>query len=109
MLNKTNIILVSIYGLTILVLGYVGYQQSGSMASLIAGLVFGGLLVLSALAMMAGKNIGAYVALLATVALTGVFSYRYAMTGKELPAILAVLSGAMLLCFLVRFARWNSN
>lgn len=108
-LNRTSISLVTIYGFTILILGCVGFFQSGSKASLIAGLILGGLLLLSALSMSAGQKMGAYAALIATVLLTAVFSYRYAVTGKELPGILAVLSGGMLLCFLVRFAKWKAD
>ena len=85
-----------------MVLGTVGYIQAQSSASLYSGLVFGGLLVLSSLGMFAGQKVGAYVALGATLLLTGVFSYRYALTGKGMSALLAVMSAGMLLFLIAR-------
>ena len=87
-----------------MILGYVGYLEAASKASLWSGLAFGSLLVLSALGMFAGHKVGSYVALGATVLLTAVFAYRYAITRKGLPAILAVLGAGMLLFLLTRFA-----
>ena len=89
----------------IMLLGYIGYKQATSMASLYSGLIFGALLVVSGIGMLAGKKIGAYTALTTTILLTGVFSYRYAATGKGLPAILAVLSAGMLLFLLARLRK----
>jgi len=88
-----------------MVLGTVGYYQAQSTASLYSGLIFGGLLVLSALGMFAGKKIGAYTALGATLLLTAVFSYRYAVTGKGMTALLAVMSAGMLLFLVARLVR----
>jgi uncharacterized membrane protein (UPF0136 family) len=108
LMNKTNIWIILIYGIVIVALGYVGYREAGSKASLWSGLVFGGLLILSAMGMFAGQRAGAYTALGTTIFLTGVFSYRYAITGKGLPAILAVLSAGMLLFLLTRVGKWKS-
>jgi uncharacterized membrane protein (UPF0136 family) len=108
-LDKTTIWFIFIYGLIILGLGCLGYVEAGSKASLYSGLGFGLLLILSALSLFSGRTVGAYVSLGATILLTGVFSYRYSATGKGLPAILAVLSGAMLLFLLIRYAKWRSN
>ena len=109
MLTKITIWFILIYGIIILVLGYIGFRDSGSLPSLYSGLVFGGLLVLSSIGMFLGQTIGAYVALGSTLLLTGVFCYRYAITGKGLPAILAVLSAGMLLFLLARFGQWKSR
>jgi uncharacterized membrane protein (UPF0136 family) len=108
MLNKSTIGFILIYGIIIIILGYVGYMQSGSQASLWAGLILGGLLVLSGIGMLAGQKVGAYVALGSTFLLTAVFAYRYAVTGKGMPAILAVLSAGMLLFLLARFGKWKA-
>jgi len=108
MLTKTPTWFILIFGIVIIVLGYIGYRDSGSAASLWAGLILGGLLVLSGLGMMAGQKAGAYVALGATILLTGVFAYRYAVTGKGMPALLAVLSAGMLLFLLSRYGKWKS-
>lgn len=105
MLNKTTTSFILAYGIVIILLGYIGYQEAGSKASLYSGLVFGGLLIVSGIGLLAGKKIGAYTALITTILLTAVFSYRYAVTGKGLPAILAVLSAGMLLFLLSRFRK----
>ena len=108
MLNKTFIWFILIYGSIIVLLGYIGYRESGSFASLWAGLALGGLLVLSGIGMLAGWKAGAYVALGSTLLLTAVFAYRYVITGKGMPAILAVLSAGMLLFLLARFGKKTS-
>ncbi len=90
-------------------LGYIGYREANSTASLVSGLVFGSLLVLSAIGMFAGQKVGGYTALGLTVLLTAVFAYRYAETGKGLPAILAVLSAGMLLFLLTRYSTSRRN
>ena len=92
-----------------MLLGYIGYREAASMASLYSGLIFGGLLVASGIGMLAGQKIGAYTALVTTILLTGVFSYRYAVTEKDLPAILAILSAGMLLFLLLRFRKKKSH
>ncbi len=90
-------------------LGYIGYRESGSMPSLLAGLLLGGLITLSGIGLLAGQKIGGYVALSATLLLTAVFAYRYAVTGKGMPALLAVMSAGMLLFLLTQFGKWRSH
>lgn len=92
-----------------MLLGYIGYLEAGSLISLWAGLCFGILLVFSALGMFAQQTLGVYVSLVTTILLTAVFSYRYALTGKNIPAILAVLSAGMLLFLLARLGKWKAN
>lgn len=106
MLKKSTTWCVLIYGLILIALGYLGYVQ-GSPISLYAGAGFGILLVIASLMMFAGKKFGFYSALILTLALTAVFATRYSLSGKELPAILAVLSGAMLLFLLAQSAHWK--
>jgi uncharacterized membrane protein (UPF0136 family) len=57
--------------------------------------------------MFAGKRWSAYTALGITIALTGLFAYRYSLTGKAIPAILAVISGGMLLFLLAQSTSWK--
>ena len=109
MFDKTAIWSILIYGLIVLSFGCLGYINAGSKASLWSGLVFGSLLIVSAAALFSKRFIGAYIALGSTVLLTGVFSYRYSLSGKALSASLAVLSGAMLLFLLLRFVKLKSN
>lgn len=107
-MNKTTIWFILIYGIVIVVLGYIGYRESNSIPSLWAGLILGGLITLSGIGLLAGQKVGGYVALTATLLLTAVFAYRYAITGKGMPAILAVLSAGMLLFLLTQFGKWKS-
>ena len=108
MLNKSVIWSVFLYGLLIVLLGYYGFHKSGSHISLYAGVGLGALLLISTLVMVAGKIEGAYIALILTTLLTGVFAYRYTVTALNIPAILAVVSGGMLLFLLARIARWKA-
>lgn len=109
MMTRTTAWFILIYGVIIATLGYIGYRDAASLASLWAGGGFGGLLVISSLVMFTGRKIGAYISLGATAVLTAVFTYRYVVTGKGLPATLAILSAAMLLFLLVRFGNWKSR
>lgn len=107
MLKKSTCWSVLIYGLLLIGLGYWGYHQAGSIISLYLGSGLGGLLVLSSLLMFGGYRFGAYAALILTLLLTATFGIRYSMTHKEVPAMLAVLSGAMLLFLLAQSAKWK--
>lgn len=98
---------VLIYGLLILVLGILGYYKGGSPASLYSGGSFGALLILSAIFMFLKKRFAFYAALFLTAALAVTFVIRYSVTGKQMPAILALLSGAMFLFLLTRAVKWK--
>ncbi len=105
--KKTTAWSVLIYGIVITGLGCMGYSQGGSMISLYAGGGFGILLVISSILMLFKMRTGSYAALILTMGLTVTFAVRYSMTGKGLPAILAVLSGGMLLYLLARTIHWK--
>lgn len=107
MIKATTTWTVLVFGLLIIGLGVLGYIQSGSMISLYSGGGFGILLVLSSFFMFYKMRFGAYAALVLTLALTAVFAIRYSMTGKGLPAIMAVVSGGMLLFLLARTVHWR--
>lgn len=107
MLKKSTCWAVLIYGLILTLLGLWGYYSSGSTVSLYAGSGFGLFLMLCSFLMFAQKKQGSYAALTTTVLLTGLFAIRYSLTGKGLPAILAVLSGGMLLFLLAQTANWK--
>ncbi len=107
MLKKSTCWSVLIYGCLLIGLGYLGYHQADSKISLYVGSGLGGLLVLSSLLMFAGQKFGAYIALFITLLLTVTFGIRYSMSHKELPAILAVLSGGMLLFLLAQSVKWK--
>jgi uncharacterized membrane protein (UPF0136 family) len=86
-----------LYGVLILVGGIVGYTTTGSLASAIAGSVFGLGLIASATALLRSKPIGLYLALGLTGVLTIFFSYRFLQTGAWIPGgIMALVSLAAL-------------
>ncbi|PIS02889.1 MAG: hypothetical protein COT85_02330 [Chlamydiae bacterium CG10_big_fil_rev_8_21_14_0_10_42_34] len=107
MLKKSTSWAVLIYGILLMGLGYLGYHNSGSVISLWAGGGTGALLVISSVLMFIENIIGSYVAVILTFLLTATFGIRYSMTHKSVPAILAVLSGGMLLFLLAKTAKWK--
>lgn len=107
MLKKTTCMIVLIYGMLLMVLGGLGYWYGGSLVSLFMGAGFGFLLGISAIFMFAGKSWAASAATIFTLILTATFAARYTLTSKTVPAILAVLSGGVLLFLLARIAKWK--
>jgi len=107
-LKKTTCWTVLIYGMLMLLLGILGYLQ-GSVVSLIAGSGFGLLLIFCSFMMFHHKRSGIYAAVIFTILLTATFSIRYNLTQKPHPAILAVLSGGMLLFLLAQIAKWKKE
>lgn len=106
-MKRSNGWVVLIYGILILILGVLGYERSDSLMSLYVGGGLGLLLILSAILMFFKFAFGNYTALFLTLVLTGTFAIRYSLTHKGIPAILAVLSGAMLLFLLARAVPWR--
>jgi uncharacterized membrane protein (UPF0136 family) len=95
------------FGALLVMLALVAYISSESQISVIMGSGSGLLLILSGLAVLAKNRVGGYVALILIAALTVIFSYRFSMSGKALPAVMAVLSGAMFLIVSLPMARWK--
>ena len=106
-MKKSTSWAVLIYGVVIAALGYLGYYQSQSKASLWSGLGSGLVLVLSSLAMFSCRKLGMYAALLMTLLLTAIFCYRYAITHGTLPAVLSIISGGMLIYLLAQIGKWK--
>lgn len=109
MQKKTTSWVVLVYGVAIFILGLVGHWKGGSTISLIAGAGFGILLMISSLLMFRYKNLGMYASTIFTFLLTAVFGVRYTLTKNPIPAILAVLSGGMLLFLLAQLPKWKKN
>lgn len=95
-----------IYGLLILMGGIMGHIKAQSRISLFTGIVFGFLLLLSSWALFKEMKIGAYSALLLTVALLGVFTWRYIGTLKIFPpAVMGIFSLIVLILLLVNLKK----
>ncbi len=107
MIKQSTAWTVLIYGLVIMGLGYLGYYQSHSKASLGAGLGSGAFLILSSLILFKKNRAGLWLSLGTTVLLSAIFCYRYAVTQGTLPGILALISGAMLIYLLTQSGRWK--
>lgn len=107
MIKKSTSWTVLIYGLFITILGYLGYSLTGSTMSLYMGSGLGLLLILSSILMFYQIRFGSYAALFLTFTLLATFATRYSLTGKWLPATLAVFSGLMLLFLLSRTIHWK--
>lgn len=100
---KITGIIVLLYALLILVGGIFGHQEKGSIASLVSGLVFGILLLGTALATFKKKIWGEFSALILIFILDGFFTYRFIKTQSFLPAgLLSLISlGVLLLLALI--------
>ena len=107
MKNKAISWTVLIYALFLIALGYLGYHKSGSLMSLYSSLGFGFLLILCSLALFTHNKLGAYMAVILTLVLTAIFAYRYTVAQKPMPAVMAVVSAAVLLYLLAQFAKWK--
>ena len=107
MMNSSVRWTILFFGALLVALGIVGYQASHSKISLIMGTIFGVLMMGSSGLLFLEKKFGLSAALGLTVLLTGVFSYRYAMTRGMLPGFLAVLSAAVLLYLLTQTTKYK--
>jgi hypothetical protein len=95
--------LVLIYGVVVLVGGLIGHYKSQSMASLISGITFGTLLILSGLALIKKKHWAQWIALSLAFLLDAFFSWRFAQTLKFFPSgLMSVISLAMVAIIALR-------
>jgi uncharacterized membrane protein (UPF0136 family) len=98
--------LVLIYSLIVLIGGIIGHQMAGSMASLIAGSLFGVLLLVSASSVIMGHDWAIHSALVLTAFLTLFFGYRFIFTHKWMPAgIMFFISTAVLVVIMTVIKR----
>jgi uncharacterized membrane protein (UPF0136 family) len=83
-----------VYGLFLAAAGVVGYVMAGSLASLIWGVVYGGLVIAAAVAMQRGWAGGWYVTLTLAVGLTLYLGGRALASGFMPSGLMAVVSAA---------------
>ena len=107
-MNATGLA-VFVYGVLVLAGGVIGYTATGSQASLVAGGVFGGGILASAVAILKGKRTGLRVAFGLAVVLTLFFGSRFAQSGVFMPgglmALLSILAVIVVSSALRRGAR----
>lgn len=94
-----------IYGIIILVGGIMGHLKAASKASLISGLVFGLLLIITSVFLFRKAQWGLISALLLTFFLDAFFTYRFFTTMKFLPSGLMSLLSLVVLISLALISR----
>lgn len=108
-MHKSTAWVTLIYGLFLIILGYVGYAQANSLTSFRMGSICGILIIVTAIAMFKEKIWGLYGALIFTFLLTAGFAFRYSHVGKPVPAVMTVMSGAVLLFLLTKLGKWRKD
>ena len=89
-----------LYGVLVLVGGWVGYRKAGSRPSLISGLVSAAALFLAAGLSLAGFRFGQWLAGGTALILLTFFGYRFVQSRKFMPAGLMILASLVALTFL---------
>lgn len=91
-----------IYGVLVLLGGVLGYAKAQSKPSLISGVVFGVLLLVSGWLMLEARAWGWYLAIVLAGFLTAFFAFRFKNTRKFMPAgLMVVLSVAAIAVLLL--------
>lgn len=107
---KVTASIVGIYGLVLLIGGWMGHVKAASTASLISGVVFGVLMLLCAWGIGAGKRWVSYATLLLTFILDGFFTFRYAKTLAFFPAgMMSLLSLAVLIVVALKIRKMQKG
>ncbi len=102
--------LVLFYGLLVFVGGLIGYLKSASIPSLVSGCLFGGLLLVSAWAMIQKKVWGQWSALILAFLLDAFFTWRFAKTLKFLPpGLMSLISLFMVIVLALRINMYYKN
>lgn len=95
-----------IFGFLVLIGGIMGHIKAHSRISLISGILFGVLLLLSSLGLFRGMKIGAYGALALTFILLLFFSWRFFGTFKFFPsAFMGILSLVVLILLILNLKK----
>ncbi|MFI5333580.1 MAG: TMEM14 family protein [Chlamydiales bacterium] len=104
MFNAALILLV--YGLLILIGGIIGHVQAKSTPSLVMGLLFGSLLIGSAIGLFKRKKAAAWIALTLVLLLDAFFTYRFLHTQRFMPSgLLMLISLATLVTLIIQLRK----
>ncbi|WP_052031442.1 TMEM14 family protein [Novipirellula maiorica] len=87
------VIMTAIYGVFVVFGGVMGYVKAQSKASLIAGCITGGLLLLSAFLIARGITVGAILGIVVSLLLIGQFGPSLLKKFKVMPNLLVVVLG----------------
>lgn len=80
-------VIILVYGALVLLGGIMGYAKASSRPSLVAGTVFGVLILASGWLMLSGLPVGAWMALVLALALLFLFTVRLARGASRMPAV----------------------
>ena len=105
MVRKSSVLVVFVYGLLLIAAGLLGYFKGHSVPSLFSGLIFGSIILVCASNMHQHNRLALYTALTTTVIATVLFAWRYSIGHRLSSAILALLSGAVLIYLLTTLAK----
>lgn len=101
-MKKTSSV-VLIYGLLILIGGFMGHYKAASTPSLISGIVFGVLLLIASFGIFKKKIWGQWSALILAFVLDAFFTLRFAKTMKFFPSgVMSLISLCMVIILALR-------
>ncbi len=103
---KFTAFLTLLYGLLVLFMGFIGYKTAGSTMSLIMGSGLGAFVVVCSTFMIKAKKMADYIALFFCSLLMVVFIIRYVATQGTMPIVMAVISGLVVACQIIRIFRF---
>lgn len=93
-------IAVFVYSTLVIVGGVFGYLKAGSVVSLVASILAGGLLDVAAVISLKNEAAGFSIAAVVTLALSAFFAYRLILTGSPMPAVPALILSLLMLILL---------
>ncbi len=99
---KKAFYITAVYSIIVICGGLVGCFIAGSIPSLVAGLVFGGLIALNSYKIYKGNVKGMTLSLIQSLILGSFFLYRLKVTGKFMPAgMMVIISFAVTILLLI--------
>ena len=107
---KTPAWITFIYGIIILLGGFMGYSQAASTTSLTMGLIFGILLLIAAGGMLKNRLLPSYLGIILILVLDSFFTYRWLFTFQFVPAgLLSIISTITLVAVVLLIRRHLQN
>lgn len=91
-----------VYGIVVIMLGYMGWKSVGSIASFVMGGIFGLLTVIGSLLMIQGKKWAEWVTFAFVVLLIVTFVVRFYLTHGFIPAAMSLFSALLIVLILLR-------